>query len=116
MRNHLRTASYIANLLDNKFKVFGLRFGIDPIIGLIPGGGDAVSLLLSLYIVWIGVKAKLPRNKIIEMLRNTLLDFVIGLIPVLGDLADFTYKANIRNLEIVEQFYKGDVIEGEIVE
>ena len=56
MQNHLKTASYIADLLDNKFKVLGFRFGIDPLLGLIPGGGDLVSFLLSLYIVWIGVK------------------------------------------------------------
>ena len=116
MKNHLRTASYIANLLDNKFKVLGFRFGIDPILGLIPGGGDLVSLALSSYIVWIGIKAELPKKKIVEMVRNTALDFVVGLVPLLGDAVDFTFKPNLINLEILRQHLEKDVMEGEVVE
>ncbi|KKS07126.1 hypothetical protein A3K01_01570 [candidate division WWE3 bacterium RIFOXYD1_FULL_43_17] len=116
MKNHLRTASYIADLLDNKFKVLGFRFGIDPILGLIPGGGDLVSLALSSYIVWIGIKAELPKKKIVEMVRNTALDFVVGLVPLLGDAVDFTFKPNLINLEILRQHLEKDVMEGEVVE
>lgn len=116
MNKHLKAAIYIADLLDNKFKVFNFRFGIDPLLGLIPGGGDLVSLLLSLYIVWIGFNAKIPTAKLIEMVINTIVDFVIGLIPVLGDIADFTFKPNIRNLNILKQHVPTDIIEGEIVE
>ncbi|MFA6981907.1 MAG: DUF4112 domain-containing protein [Patescibacteria group bacterium] len=115
MRNHLRTASCIADLLDNKFKVLGFRFGIDPILGLIPGGGDLVSLVLSLYIVWIGVKAELPKRKVVEMIKNTALDFVVGLVPVLGDVADFTFKSNLINLKILQQHMGKDILEGEVV-
>ena len=116
MKNHLRTASYIADLLDNKFKILGFRFGIDPILGLIPGGGDLVSLALSSYIVWIGIKAELPKKKIVEMVRNTALDFVVGLVPLLGDAVDFTFKPNLINLEILRQHLEKDVMEGEVVE
>lgn len=115
MRKYLIIASYIADLLDNKFKILGFRFGIDPLLGLIPGGGDLASLMLSLYIVWIGVKAELPKKKIVEMVKNTTLDFVVGLVPVLGDVVDFTFKSNIKNLEIIQQYIGKDIIEGEIV-
>ena len=115
MRKHLKIATSLANLLDNKFEFMGLRFGIDPILGLIPGGGDLVSFLLSLYIVWIGLKMELPRNRIIRMIWNTTLDFGIGLVPVLGDIADFAFKSNLMNLEILKQHAGKDIIEGEIV-
>ena len=116
MNKHLKTAVYIADLLDNKFKVFNFRFGIDPLLGLIPGGGDLVSLALSLYLVWIGFKAKIPTDKLIEMIMNTAVDFLVGLVPVLGDIADFTFKPNIRNLNILKQHIPADIIEGEVVE
>ena len=115
MQNHLKTASYIADLLDNKFKVLGFRFGIDPLLGLIPGGGDLVSFLLSLYIVWIGVKVELPMKKIIKMIKNTMLDLVVGVIPVFGDVADFAFKSNLMNLEILQEHIGKDAIEGELV-
>ncbi len=94
----------------------GLRFGIDPILGLIPGGGDLISFILSLYIIWIGIKMELPQNKIIRMIRNTILDFGIGLIPILGDIADFAFKSNLMNLEILKQHTEKNIIEGEIIE
>jgi hypothetical protein len=115
IRKHLESATNLANLLDNKFEIFGLRFGIDPLLGLIPGGGDFLSLLLSLYIVWIGLQMELPRNKIERMLWNIILDFVIGLAPVIGDAADFVFKSNLMNLQILNQHVDKVVIEGEIV-
>lgn len=115
MKNRLKTATFLANLLDNKFKILGLRFGIDPILGLIPGGGDLVSLILSSYIVWIGIKMELPKNKITRMIGNIMLDFGIGLLPILGDAADFAFKSNLMNLEILEQHVEKDIVEGEIV-
>ncbi|MDO8265810.1 MAG: DUF4112 domain-containing protein [Candidatus Saccharibacteria bacterium] len=115
MKKHFKRATFLANLLDNKFEILGLKFGIDPILGLIPGGGDLISFILSLYIVWIGIKVELPQNKILRMIRNTLLDFGIGLIPVLGDIADFTFKSNLTNLEILKQHMGREIIEGEVV-
>ena len=114
MKKYLKVASYIADLLDNKFKVLGFRFGLDPILGLIPGGGDLVSLVLSLYIVWISVKAKLPKKKIVEMLRNITFDFVVGLVPLLGDIADLAFKSNIINLRILKEHMEKDILEGEV--
>ena len=101
MNNHLRTATILTDMLENRFKILGFRFGLDPIIGLIPGFGDLVSFVLSAYIVWIGIQLRLPQDKITLMLGNILLDFMIGIIPVLGDVGDFVFKANSKNLEIL---------------
>lgn len=116
MRKHLKTASYIANLLDNKFKVLGFRFGIDPLLGLIPGVGDAVSLALSLYIIWIGIKIELPKKMVFDMFMNTALDFLIGLVPVIGDIVDFTFKSNVINLGTIQEFMDKDAIKGEVAD
>ena len=101
MENHLKSATILAKLLDEEFNVLGFRFGLDPIIGLIPGLGDALGLLLSLYIVWIGVQLKLPSDKIVLMVVNITLDFLIGAIPILGDIGDFVFKSNKYNLAII---------------
>ncbi len=115
MKDYLKTATILADLLDNKFKFLGMKIGIDPILGLIPGGGDLVSLILALYIVWIGIKMELPHDKIARMVGNVILDFGVGLIPILGDVADFAFKSNLMNLEILNQHTEKDILEGEIV-
>lgn len=115
MKNYLKTATILANLLDNKFKFLGMKFGIDPILGLIPGGGDLVSLILAFYIVWIGIKMKLPQNKLARMIGNVIMDFGVGLIPVFGDVVDLAYKANLKNLKILKQHSEKDTLEGEII-
>ena len=56
MENHLKTATLVANLLDNSFSFFGRRFGLNGILGLVPGAGDIITTALSLYIVWIGIQ------------------------------------------------------------
>jgi hypothetical protein len=104
MYSHLRVATYIAELLDNRFKILGFRFGIDPLLGLFPVLGDVFTLLFSMYLLWIGLRMRIPEERITEMIRNIVLDFVMGLIPVVGDFSDFVYKANIKNLEILKKY------------
>ncbi len=116
MENHLRVASLIANLLDNSFSFFGKRFGLNGILGLVPGAGDIVTTGLSLYIVWIGVQMGLPLIKIAEMIKNVAINFFIGLLPVLGDAVDFFHKANLKNLQILKDHAKNHTIEGEIID
>ncbi|MBI2012041.1 DUF4112 domain-containing protein [Candidatus Daviesbacteria bacterium] len=113
MEFHLATAEYLVNFLENKFKFFKFKFGMEPIIGMIPIFGDLLSLLLSLYLVWIGMKMKIPEEAMSKMLGNIFLDFFIGIIPIFGDVADFVYRANSKNLEILKQY--STIIEGEIV-
>jgi hypothetical protein len=113
MNKHLKTARSIANMMDNQFKVFGIGFGLDNILGLFPGFGDFATLLLSGYLVWIGYQMGLPTPKLLQMISNVLLDTVIGSVPVLGDIGDLFFKANLKNLQILEEFE--GVIEGEVV-
>lgn len=94
-----------AELLDSKFRIPNteFRFGIDPIIGLVPGIGDWIGGLASLYfLVYAAVlEAKVP--VLLRMLLNILLDVVIGTIPLLGEIFDISWKANLRNAELLEE-------------
>jgi hypothetical protein len=102
MEKHLAIAEAITNLLENRFKILNHRFGLDPVLGLIPGLGDVVSLVLSFYLIWIGIQLKLPTEHIDRMVRNILIDFVIGIIPFVGEVGDFVFKANTKNLRILK--------------
>jgi len=105
VNKHLYFAEKLTYLLENRFSFFGMRFGLDPIIGIIPGIGDILPLLLSLYIVWIGLTLRLPSHKIAAMMRNIMLDFLIGSIPFIGDVADVLYRSNTKNLSILESHF-----------
>lgn len=91
-------------LLDDTFTLPGTkrRFGLDPIIGLIPGFGDLVGAGLSLYVVIEAARLGAPRRLLARMLGNALLEAVIGVIPIIGDLFDFYWKANSRNRQLLE--------------
>ena len=96
----------LAWLLDNSIPVPGTggrRFGIDAIIGLVPGIGDLASGALGLLVVWRGSRMGLPRIVVGRMLLNTLLDVAIGAIPLLGDAFDLWFKASTRNLNLMRR-------------
>lgn len=81
------------------------RFGLNSVIGLAPGAGDAVLVLISLYIVFEAVRLGLPRPKIVRMLVNVAVEGALGAVPVLGDLLDVVWKANLRNVDIIDQHF-----------
>lgn len=116
MENHLNVASILANVLDNQFKVGGLRFGLNSFIDLIPGIGDILAALLSMYLVWIAVEMELPRLKIAHMIWNILINFLIGLIPVIGDAAYIFRKANMKNLRILQNYVRKEMKEGRVIQ
>jgi|TARA_B100001094_G_scaffold131320_1_gene127166 hypothetical protein len=91
--------------LDESFTIPGtnIKFGMDALLGLVPGGGDLVSGVFSLYMLRAAIKMKLPKRAIISMLLNILLDTTIGIIPVAGDIFDIFWKSNKRNLKIIEK-------------
>ncbi|MFC4172204.1 DUF4112 domain-containing protein [Microvirga sp. GCM10011540] len=95
----------LAKLLDSAFFVPGLnrRVGIDSVIGLVPGVGDAISTLLASYIIWEARQLGLPRWKIARMIANVAVDTAVGAIPIAGDLFDVYFKANERNLRIIHE-------------
>jgi hypothetical protein len=102
-RTHLVFAKNLAILLDNRFKIFGLRFGLDPILDIVPGLGDIIGALLSLYLIFIAKKLRIPEEKIAIMWRHIIIDFLIGLIPGIGVIGDIFYKSNLKNLQIIEK-------------
>lgn len=102
----LQRIKQLTRLLDNAFKVPGTdcRVGLDPILGIIPGGGDAVSLAISAYIIYQAAQLGVPRGKLFAMAANVGLDAAVGAIPILGDIFDFAFKANSRNLKIIDSY------------
>ncbi len=96
----------LAWLLDNSIKIPGTswKIGLDGILGLIPGVGDLAAGGLSTYILYQAVKLKVPKVILARMTLNILLESVIGVIPVFGDLFDFMFKANQRNVDLMRQY------------
>src|SRR5690606_1162291 len=82
------------------------RFGLDPILGLLPGVGDWAGGLLSLYIVYEGMRLGVSWRVIGRMLGNVALETLAGAVPMAGDVFDFWWQANIRNLQLVEKNYR----------
>jgi hypothetical protein len=95
----------ISRLLDSALPVPGttFRFGLDPILGLIPGLGDLVSPLFTIGIIWQARDLGVPRVVQARMIFNVIIDTALGLIPLAGDLFDFAWKSNNMNLALLER-------------
>lgn len=102
--NTIQRLRKFTRLLDSAIAVPGTkwRVGLDPILGLIPGAGDFIGTALSAYIVIEAARLGVPRNTLGKMVSNILLESVVGAIPVLGDWFDFAWKANTKNMELLE--------------
>lgn len=111
----MKIARFLAKLLDRQFTIGNISFGIDPLLGLVPGIGDTLSTVLGLYLLHVGTQMKVSRIDMVRMAFNIFIDFLIGLIPLLGDIFDVGYKANIRNLKILEKYAPKKYIEGELL-
>lgn len=103
----LKHISWIIRLMDSQFRIPGtnFRFGLDPIMGLIPGFGDMGGLIVSAMILSSLAKNGASGFVLARMVLNIVIDSVIGSIPVLGDVFDFAFKANQRNLKLLEEHY-----------
>jgi len=101
----LRRIEKLAHLFDAQFTLPGtkFRFGWDGLIGLIPGVGDSLTALPQLYLVFEALRMKLGTGIILKMLLNVALDWLIGSIPVIGDLFDLAFKSNLRNARLVAE-------------
>ena len=95
----------VAKLMDSAFLIPGLnrRVGLDAVLGLVPGVGDALSAALASYIIWEARQLGLPRWKIARMIGNVAVDTTLGAIPFAGDVFDVFFKANERNLRIIHE-------------
>jgi hypothetical protein len=96
----------IARLLDSAVPIpgTGIRFGLDPVLGLIPGLGDAAGAVLAAWVVLLATRLGAPTAVILRMLANVAIDAVVGSVPVLGDLFDVGWKANSRNVELLDRY------------
>jgi uncharacterized protein DUF4112 len=94
-----------ARLLDNQFRVPGteMRFGLDPILGLIPGLGDVTTPLFSGLIVLQAFRMRVPKIVQARMVANVIVDVATGVVPFLGDLFDFAWKSNSMNMRLLER-------------
>ena len=95
----------LATLLDTAFFIPGtnIRFGIDAMMGLVPGIGDAITTAMSLYIVHEARQLGAPRHLIARMLANVALDGIVGAVPLLGDAFDVMWRANRRNMALLRK-------------
>jgi ascorbate-specific PTS system EIIC-type component UlaA len=93
-------------LLDSAFQVPGtsMRFGMDPVIGLIPGAGDLITGFFSVMILLHALRLRVPKVIVGRMLLNIGTDLVVGAVPVLGDLFDAAFKANLKNMALLEAY------------
>ena len=81
------------------------RFGLNSMIGLAPGAGDGLLALISLYIVFEAMRLGLPRHKLVRMLGNVAVEAALGAVPLVGDVFDVMWKANLRNIDIIDEHF-----------
>jgi hypothetical protein len=104
-RQSMQRVRKVSHLLDEAFRIPGTQFrvGLDPILGLLPVGGDLASALISLYIAFEGYRMEVPRHVLARMLANVAIDTFVGSVPVLGSIFDATWKANRKNRSLLER-------------
>ena len=105
-RERLERLRRIAWILDNSIPLpGGFRVGLDAVVGLLPGVGDAIGALFSAYIINEARALGAPRSVLLRMMGNVLLETVIGAVPFAGDVFDAAFKANVRNLALLERYH-----------
>jgi len=107
----LRHLRKLSDLWDRSVGVPGTKFrvGLESLIGLLPIGGDVIGIILSVYILFQAIQFRLPLTILVRMLFNIILDGAVGSIPILGDLFDTTWKANTRNVNLLEAHLRDPV-------
>ncbi|MEG5044142.1 DUF4112 domain-containing protein [Microcoleus sp. B4-C1] len=100
----LRRLRRISHLLDNAIPIPGTKYriGLDPILGLIPGGGDVITSIFAGYVVFKSAQMGVPQETLVKMAANIVFDTVAGTVPVAGDLLDVAWKANVKNIELLD--------------
>ncbi len=103
----LYKAQRLANILDSAvtLPIIPVKVGLDSLVGLIPGAGDALMFLASARIIYLGKRMGVPPQLMKKMFRNAIADFALGFIPLVGDVADVFFKANQKNVRIMEKWW-----------
>lgn len=101
-----------SRMTDSQFRIplTRIRFGVDPIIGLIPVIGDFIGLLLSLPVLIEAARLQAPRELRRKMIRNMIIEAVMGIVPILGDAFDVYWKANTRNTALLRQWINTQLV------
>lgn len=99
----LARARQLATLLDAQFSLFGVRFGLDAVVGLIPAVGDTITAGAAIYPLYVAHKHDLGKDVVARMGINVAVDYLAGLVPFLGDLVDVAFKANLANYALLEK-------------
>jgi Domain of unknown function (DUF4112) len=94
-----------AHLMDEAFEIPGtrVRIGLDAIIGLIPGIGDVIGAVMSAWIIVGGVRHRVPARVLMRMVLNVAIDLVFGSVPLAGDVFDFLFEENVKNMRLLEK-------------
>jgi hypothetical protein len=110
----MRRLKFIARMMDNAWAVpfTNFRLGLDPLIGLLPVGGDLAGLAVSLYIVQQAYQLGAPREVLLRMLANVAIDSGLGMVPVAGDAFDALFKANLMNYRLLADFLREKGVAG----
>ena len=102
LETDLYRARSLAHLLDSKFNVAGFKFGLNGIVGLLPIAGDTITTAAGVYPIFVAWKHDLGGAVMGKMAANLGIQWVIGLLPWVGDYAEVMFKANLRNLKVLE--------------
>ena len=104
MQQRVERLQRLARLWDSAIRIPGtrVRVGLDPLVGLVPGLGDAAGALVAAYIVLEAVRFDVPGATLLRMLANVAIDALVGTVPVLGDIFDVAWRANLKNVALIE--------------
>ena len=102
----LKRVRLLSRLLDEQFRIPGTtyRVGLDGLLGMIPGVGDAAGALLSTYILYEAIRLGAPKTVLLRMVANIGIDTVVGAVPVVGDIFDIAWKANKKNAILLHAY------------
>jgi hypothetical protein len=100
-----RSLDQLSRVMDGLFRIpgTGWRIGLDALVGLIPGVGDFATTAVSLYILAAGVRYRVPKVTLLRMASNIAVDYLLGSVPIVGDLFDAAWKSNQMNVELLKR-------------
>jgi len=101
----LRRVELLERLLERSFVIPGVNrpVGLDAIAGLVPVAGDALTAVMGIYLIWEARNLKMSRWQMVRMSGNVAVDTLLGMVPFAGDLFDFVFRSNSRNLKIIRR-------------